>query len=73
MEKAQDKKERGGLLGYLAGVRQELAKVVWPTRETLLKDTGVVFAVCIFFSLVFWGVDTGFLAALRKILGITLS
>lgn len=70
--KAEPKKERGGLLSYFVGVRQEMAKVVWPTREELSKDTLVVFGVCIFFSLVFWGMDTGFLAILKKLLGITL-
>ena len=50
-----------------------MAKVVWPTRQELVKDTVVVFGVCIFFSLLFWGMDTGFLAVLKKLLGITLS
>ena len=69
--KKQEKK--GGLLAYLRGVRQEFRKVVWPTREELLTDTAVVFACVIFFAVGFWLIDTGFLAALKGILGITLS
>jgi preprotein translocase subunit SecE len=69
--KKQEKK--GGLLAYLRGVRQEFKKVVWPTRETLTTDTIVVFACVIFFAVGFWLIDTGFLAALKGILGITLS
>ena len=70
--KSQGKK-RTGLIAYLRGVRQEFRKVVWPTREELLTDTAVVFACVIFFAVAFWLIDTGFLAALKGILGITLS
>ena len=70
-KKSQGKK--GGLIAYLKGVRQEFKKVVWPTREELTTDTVVVFACVIFFAVAFWLVDTGFLAALKGILGITLS
>ena len=54
-------------------VRLELKKVVWPTREELTTDTIVVIACCAFFSVMFWLIDTGFLAALKGILGVTLS
>ncbi len=65
--------KKGGLIAYLRGVKQEMSKVVWPTREELTTDTIVVFACVAFFALAFWLVDTGFLAALKGILGITLS
>ena len=67
------KKQSTGLIAYLRGVKQEFGKVVWPTREELTTDTIVVFACVIFFAVAFWLVDTGFLAALKGILGITLS
>ena len=69
----KSQKKRGGLIAYLRGVRQEFRKVVWPTREELVTDTVVVFACVIFFAVAFWLVDTGFLAALKGLLGITLS
>ena len=75
-KQAQNKsqgKKRTGLIAYLKGVRQEFRKVVWPTREELTTDTIVVFACVIFFAAAFWLIDTGFLAALKGILGITLS
>jgi preprotein translocase subunit SecE len=67
------KSQKTGLIAYLRGVRQELSKVVWPTREELKTDTIVVFVCVAFFAVAFWLVDTGFLAALKGILGITLS
>ena len=66
-------KKKGGLIAYLKGVKQEFSKVVWPTREELTTDTVVVFACVIFFAVAFWLIDTGFLAALKGLLGITLS
>jgi preprotein translocase subunit SecE len=68
-----NQKKRGGLIAYLRGVRQEFRKVVWPTREELTTDTIVVIICVLFFAVGFWLVDTGFLAALKGILGITLS
>ena len=68
-----EKKEKKGLFAFLRGVRQELKKVVWPTREELTTDTIVVIICVVVFAVGFWLIDTGFLAALKGILGITLS
>ena len=62
-----------GFFSFLRGVRQELKKVVWPTREELTTDTIVVIVCVVFFAVAFWLIDTGFLAALKGILGVTLS
>lgn len=62
-----------GLINFFRGVKQELSKVVWPTREELITDTIAVFAAVAMFAIAFWVVDTGFLAALKHLLGITLS
>jgi preprotein translocase subunit SecE len=66
-------KKKGGLIAYLRGVRQEFRKVAWPSREELTTDTVVVIACVAFFAVAFWLIDTGFLAALKGILHITLS
>jgi|LSQX01.1.fsa_nt_gb preprotein translocase subunit SecE len=66
-------KEKKGLINYFKGVRQELKKVVWPTKDELVTSTLVVLITCTFFSVAFWLIDTGFLAALKGILGVTLS
>ena len=73
----QTKQKKGNafqrLVAYFKGVRQEFSKVVWPTKKELTTDTIVVIATVVFFALAFWLIDTGFLAALKGILGITLS
>ena len=65
-------KKKGRLKEYFKGVKTELKKVVWPTRKELYKYTVVVLLVCAFFALLFWLLDTFFLAILEKVLKITM-
>lgn len=66
-KKQNQKKERGSLIEYFKGVRLEMRKVVWPTRKELGSFTAVVLATCVAFALLFWGVDSGVLAAIKAI------
>ena len=70
---AKEEKKKAGFGEYLRGVRTELKKVVWPTRKEVVSYTAVVIAVCAAFALLFWVIDTGVLAALKAILGVTLN
>lgn len=69
---AQQQKKKGGLKAYFKGVRTEMKKVVWPTRKETIAYTVIVVVTCIAFGLLFWGVDTGFLALLKATLNISL-
>jgi preprotein translocase SecE subunit len=48
---------RGGPIGYLRGVWEELKKVVWPARDELLRMTGIVIATVIIFAALVGGAD----------------
>jgi preprotein translocase SecE subunit len=48
---------RGGPVGYLRGVWEELKKVVWPARDELLRMTGIVIATVIIFAALVGGAD----------------
>jgi preprotein translocase subunit SecE len=61
------KEKKGGILEYFKGVKLEMKKVVWPTRKELGSFTAVVLATCAAFALLFWGVDSGVLAAIKAI------
>ena len=65
--KAKQPKEKGRFLEYFKGVRLEMKKVVWPTRKELGSYTAVVLATCIAFALMFWGIDSGVLAAIKAL------
>ena len=58
---------------YFKGIRLEMSKVVWPTKKELGSFTVVVIATSAFFALGFWLIDTGVLAALKAVLGISLA
>lgn len=66
-------KKRQSPKEYFKGIKLEMSKVIWPTRKELGSFTAVVLATCAFFALGFWLIDTGVLAALRAVLGISLS
>ena len=48
---------RGGPVGYLRGVWEELKKVVWPARDELMRMTGIVIATVILFAALVGGAD----------------
>ncbi len=68
----QGSAKKQGLGEYLKSVKKEMSKVVWPTRKELGAYTVVVLLTCGIFALGFWLIDTGVLAALRGLLGVTL-
>lgn len=69
---APKKKEKVSFREYFRGVKQEMKKVIWPTKKEMGSYTAIVLIVCVFFTAAFWLIDTGFLAALRELLGITM-
>ncbi len=69
---AKDDKKKAGLKEYFRGVRTEMKKVVWPTKKELVSYTSIVIVVCAIFALGFWLMDTGILAALRLVLGVSV-
>ena len=38
--------------GFVKGVKNELKKVVWPTKEQLIKTTGMVILLVVAFSVI---------------------
>lgn len=42
---------------FLREVREELKKVVWPTRDEVIRLTGVVILVSLFVGLYLGGID----------------
>lgn len=61
-------KKQNKIVGLFSGVKTELKKVVWPTKKETYKYTLVVLVVCAAFALLFWVLDTIFLALLGLII-----
>lgn len=64
----QEVKKKSGLVSYLKGTKQELSRVTWSTKTELLKNTGIVLATIISFTILVWGLDTVLSGALGLIL-----
>ncbi len=73
MANIKDGKKKAGFKEYFNGVRIEMKKVVWPTKQEVVSYTAIVIATCAVFALGFWLIDTGALAALKSLLNITLN
>ena len=73
MNQQSQKRKRGSIKDYFKGVKLEMKKVVWPTKKEVVSYTAVVIATCAIFALGFWLIDTGVLAALKAVLGVTLN
>jgi preprotein translocase subunit SecE len=71
-QKPKKKKQKGRLKEYFKGVRLEMKKVVWPTKKELSQYAALVIVACAFFAVAFWAIDTGFLAILKQLLGISM-
>ena len=61
---AQTKAKRPGLFKRLGAFFvkswSELKKVSWPSFKTVLKNTGIVLLVVLFFAVIIYGVDALF-------------
>ena len=57
---------------FFKETKVEMKKVIWPTKKETTSYTAVVIVTCALFALGFWLIDTGVLAALRAVLGVTL-
>jgi preprotein translocase subunit SecE len=55
---------------FVREVRQELAKVTWPTRKELMVTTASVFVMAIAAALFFFVVDQIIAVAVEFVLGI---
>lgn len=42
---------------FLKGVRSEFKKIVWPSKDTAVKYTGLVIAFSVVVSLIIWVLD----------------
>ena len=55
---------------FVQQVRQETAKVTWPTRKETLVSTGMVIVMVIFAAIFFFMVDQVMSLGVREILGL---
>jgi len=55
-------------IGFFKEIFQELKKVVWPTREQLVKNTVTVLTVCVIIGILIWFFDWGLSSLINLLL-----
>jgi len=55
---------------YLRGVRQEVTRVSWPTRNEVISLTALILILVVIVTLYIWGVD-GILGTILKLFTVT--
>ena len=63
----KEKKDRGA---WFREMRAELKKVVWPSRETVMKNTGTVLLCSFLIGAVIWIFDFAATGVVRMILDV---
>jgi preprotein translocase subunit SecE len=61
---------RTNVIQFLREVRQEAAKVTWPTRKETLISTGMVLVMALLFAIFFFIVDELLALGVRFFLGV---
>lgn len=68
-EKSQKKKQPNKVKKYFRDLRSEVKKVVWPSRQEVLKNTSIVLLTMVVVAIFVWGVDNIFRFLLSLLLG----
>lgn len=68
-EKAKAKKPNR-IVKYFRDLKGELKKVVWPSKKTVVNNTGIVLVVMLVVGLFLTGVDTGVGFLIEKLIGL---
>lgn len=56
-------------VNYLKGVRAEVARVTWPTRNEIISLTVLILLMTVVLTLYIWGIDGVVAFILRLIVG----
>lgn len=62
--------KKGGIKKYFRDLKSEIRKVVWPSREKVTNNTGVVLGVMVVCALVLFGIDNLLAVTVNALLGI---
>ena len=68
VKKDKSNKKIYSLVAYIKETIAELKRVTWSTKKELLKNTGIVLATIISFTILVWALDTLLSGALALII-----
>lgn len=68
--KVEEKKRKTSPGEFVAQVRAESNKIVWPTRDETVRTAIFVFIFMLILSLFFLGIDSAFSAIVKALIGL---
>ena len=54
---------------FYTNISSEFKKIIWPSKELLVKQTIVVIVICLLIGAVIFGMDTGLATVLQFVVG----
>ena len=54
---------------FYTNISSEFKRIIWPTKELLMKQTVVVIIICIIIGAIIFGMDTGLAYVLQFVAG----
>ncbi len=63
-------KKPNKVVKFLKDLKSESKKIVWPSKKTVLNNTGIVLATMVAVGVFIWGFDLGLTALLKFIIGL---
>lgn len=58
--KIKNDKTTGSVVSYLGEVKAEFKKITWPSKDQVIKTTGVVLVTVVLFTAILWLYDSVF-------------
>ena len=55
--KKDEKKKKGGFGQWLNDMKGEMKKIVWPTKQATIRNTGIVIGMCLCVGVFLWVFD----------------
>lgn len=72
MSKDKSKAKESKAAAFFKGVKAEFRKIIWPDRDTLLKQLAAVLVVTVMLGVVIALIDFGFQNLIDLLTGITI-
>ncbi len=66
----KDAHKKGGIKKYFRDLKSEIKKVVWPSKEKVVNNTGVVLSVMVVMAIALFGIDALLMAGMNAIISI---
>ena len=66
----KDEKKSGGIGKWFSDLRREFKMVTWPTKQTVMINSGIVLGTIVISSLFVGLLDTGLLELMKFLLGL---